>query len=243
MDPDGRAPVDDHFNKFGRYIGTDNKKTNNIIVHTESGATKLSQVDQNKGTKLSGLDYSKKGTITAVSKVLAHYAGEKGIGGYVGVGTYSKGDAHTNGRGNIFFNTTTLKGGDYDNAYNIRSTLNHEGGKFGHKNESFKGDYTFELHAKVYLNEAMNPDFGKTTERYRAGQAAAFGLRVLNAVDKESRYGTNLINMIDTYNEKNTGGVHINLYSGGSTLPTITPQVGDTYYKSVPYEDIKQPQD
>lgn len=31
IDPDGRAPKDDHFNKYGRYIGTDNKKTNMLL--------------------------------------------------------------------------------------------------------------------------------------------------------------------------------------------------------------------
>ncbi|KFF73385.1 hypothetical protein HX13_20745 [Chryseobacterium sp. P1-3] len=69
IDPDGRAPLDDHFNKFGRYIGTDNKKTNNVIVHTNSSATKLSQLSGNTGAaRLSQLDYNSKGTNKAVSK-------------------------------------------------------------------------------------------------------------------------------------------------------------------------------
>lgn len=235
IDPDGRAPVDDHFNKYGRYMYTDNKKTNNVIIHTDKGNASLSQ-----------LDYSKKGTITAVSKVLAHYAGEKNIGGYVGVGTYGKGDAHTNGRGNIFFNTTSLKGGEYDNAYYIRSTLNHEGGKLGHKNENFKGDYTFTLHSKVYLNEAKDPDFGKTPDNSRAGQAASFGQHVLNAAEKESSYGNNPMDMINQYNEENTGGVYINVYNSGNNLPTstkLTVQIGNKIYPTKSYEDIKHPQE
>ena len=72
-DPDGRAPVDDHFNKYGRYIGTDNKKTNNVVVHTNSSATKLSQLKGNTGaSSLSQLDYSSKGTTRGVSNILAH---------------------------------------------------------------------------------------------------------------------------------------------------------------------------
>lgn len=48
----------------------------------------------------------------------------------------------------------------------------------GHKNENINpDDYTFVDHAKVYLNEAKNPDFGKTTQGYRYGQAASFGQR------------------------------------------------------------------
>src|SRR5690606_18279306 len=146
IDPDGRAPVDDHFNKFGRYIGTDNKSTNNVVVNTNSSATKLSQLNGNTGApNLSQLGYSSKGTAKAVSNVLAHYAGEKGISGYTGVYSGSKGSALTNPNSNIFFNAKALSEGTYDNAYNIRSTLNHEG---GHKNENYKGDYTFELHSK-----------------------------------------------------------------------------------------------
>ncbi|WET50669.1 DUF6443 domain-containing protein [Chryseobacterium indologenes] len=245
-DPDGREPVDDHFNKFGRYIGTDNKKTNNVIVHTNSSATKLSQLNGDKGVKLSQLDYSSRGTTKAVSNVLAHYGSEKGISGYIGIYSGSKGAAHTNPNGNIFFNTKSLSKGTYDNAYNIRSTLNHEGGSLGHKNEKFTGQYTFEMHSKVYLNEARNPDFGKATEGYRYGQAASFGKHVLNATEKESSYGTNHMNMINEYNSGNTGSVTITAYSGGNNLPTsttLTVQVGNNNYPTKPYEDIKHPQD
>ncbi len=248
IDPDGRAPVDDHFNKFGRYIGTDNKSTNNVVVHTNSSATKLSQLKGNTGAaSLSQLNYSNKGTTKAVSNILAHYAGEKGISEYTGTYSGSRGSAYTNDRGNIFFNIKDLGNGTYNNAYNIRSTLNHEGGKLGHKNENINpDDYTFVDHAKVYLNEAKNPDFGKTTQGYRYGQAASFGQRILNAAEKESNYSNNPMNMINDYNAGNTGGVTITPYSGGNNLPTgtiITVTVGNNTYPSKPYENIKYPQD
>jgi hypothetical protein len=249
IDPDGRAPVDDHFNKFGRYIGTDNKSTNNVVVHTNSSVTKLSQLSGNTGAaNLSQLDYSSRGTTKAVSNVLAYYAGEKGIGGYTGVATGSGFSAFTQPQSeNIFFNISDLKKGTYNNAYNIRSTLNHEGGKLGHKNENIPADkYKFVDHATVYLNEARNPDFGKTTESYRAGQVASFGQRVLNATEKEASYGTDRMNMINEYNEGNTGSVTITPYNGGNNLPTsttITVSVGNSTYPSNPYEDIKHPQD
>ncbi|WP_164463153.1 DUF6443 domain-containing protein [Chryseobacterium indoltheticum] len=250
IDPDGRAPADDHFNKYGRYIGTDNKKTNNVVVHTNSSATKLSQLKGNTGAaSLSQLDYSTRGTTKAVSNLLSHYASAKGISGHTGVYKGSRGSAYNNDRGNIFFNIKDLGNGTYNNAYNIRSTLNHEGGKFGHKNESKKGDYSFELHSKVYLNEARHPDFGKTTQAYRYGQAASFSQRVLNAAEKESSYGTNHMNMINDYNNSstgNTGGVTITAYNGGNNLPTsttITVSVGNSTYPAKPYEDIKNPRD
>ncbi|MGG7469256.1 DUF6443 domain-containing protein [Chryseobacterium arthrosphaerae] len=248
IDPDGRAPVDDHFNKFGRYIGTDNKSTNNVVVHTNSSATKLSQLKGNTGAaSLSQLDYSSKGTNKAVSNVLAHYAGEKGISGYTGTYSGSRGSALTMPSGNIFFNIKDLSKGNYDNAYNIKSTLNHEGGKLGHKNENINpDDYTFVDHATVYLNEAKNPDFGKATEKYRVGHATSFGQRVLNAAQKESSYGNDPMNMINEYNNGNTGSVTITSYSGGNGLPTsttITVSVGNNTYPTKSYEDIKHPQD
>ena len=153
IDPDERAPVDDHFNKYGRYIGTDNKTTNNVIVHTNSSAKKLSQLKGNTGAvSLSGLDYSSRGTTRAVSNILLHYSSEKGIPGYIGVYKGAKGSAFTNpDTGSVFFNIKDLGNGSYNNAYNIRSTLNHEGGKLGHKNENIpNNEYTFVDHASVF---------------------------------------------------------------------------------------------
>ncbi|MFC4685419.1 hypothetical protein ACFO4P_00530, partial [Epilithonimonas pallida] len=226
-----QRPPDDHFNANGRFIYRDNKKSNNVIVHSGS-----------RGYLLSQLDYSSRGTRQAVSNILAHYAAGKGMKGYIGVGTFATGIANTNGNGNIFFNSTSLKSGLFNDAYNIRSSINHE---IGHRNEKIDGDYSFAAHSKVYLQEAMNPDFAKTTEGYRAGQAASFGLHVLNAANKESSYGINHLNMINTYNQGNTGDVYINTYNPGG-LPTgitITPQVGNTYYNTQAYEDISKPQD
>ena len=124
LDPDGRAPMDDHFNAFGKFLHTDNKATNNIVVHIGKGEYNLSQ-----------LDYSNRGTLKAVSKILAYYAGEKGMKGYTGVGTFESGSAHTNRNGNIFFNIKTIKTGIYDNVYNVKSSLNHE---LGHKEEDYE---------------------------------------------------------------------------------------------------------
>lgn len=152
IDPDGREPEDDHFNKYGKFLYRDNKSTNNIIVHIGKEEYKLSQ-----------LDYNKKGTLKAVSNVLAHYAGEKGMKEYVGVGAFEKGSAYANAYDNIFFNTKALDKGIYDNIYNVKSTLNHE---IGHINEPTLDPYTFEQHANIYLAEASHPDFTKTTQAY-----------------------------------------------------------------------------
>jgi|GEM_PF-1618436 len=246
VDPDGRAPVDDHFNKYGRYIGTDNKSTNNVVVHSNSSATRLSQLQGDTGAVgLSQLNYGSGGTVKAVSNILAHYAAEKGLKGYIGVGTFEKGSAYTGGNGNVFFNSKALNAGTYDNAYNIRSTLNHEGGSFGHKNENIPSNrYTFIDHSKVYLNEALHSDFNRTTGNYKAGQARAFVNHVLNADVKESRYGTNYTDMLNLYNQ-NRAGVRVNVNTGGglTTGANIGITVNGTNYKTTKYEDISNPHD
>jgi len=41
VDPDGRMPVppDDHFNQYGKFLYTDNKKTNNIVIDFQNPIT------------------------------------------------------------------------------------------------------------------------------------------------------------------------------------------------------------
>lgn len=65
-DPDGKEPVDDHFNQYGRFMYRDNKKTNNVIVHIGKGQYTLNQ-----------LNYNTSGTRKSVSKIIAHYAKKK----------------------------------------------------------------------------------------------------------------------------------------------------------------------
>ena len=225
IDPDGRAPMDDHFNAFGKFLHTDNKATNNIVVH-------IGKVEYN----LSQLDYSNRGTLKAVSKILAYYAGEKGMKGYTGVGTFERGSAHTNRNGNIFFNIKTIKTGIYDNVYNVKSSLNHE---LGHKEEDYEKDYSFKKHANIYLLEASHPDFAKTTEEYKVSQSISFGQRVLNANFKEDRKGYEILqNMGNLYNTQNTGGIRLRfnvLGRGGS----VTPYIGKKQYKTQEYENIE----
>lgn len=243
IDPDGMAPTDDHFNKYGRYIGTDNKKTNNVIVHTNSSATKLSQLKGNTGAlKVSALDYNSRGTIKAVSNILTHYGNEKGISGQVLVkelGQNTLGHYGPSSK-NIFFNSIKLDNGTFNNAYNIRSVLDHEGGSLGHKNEKITGAYTFEKHSEVYLYQAINSDFGRTSMDFRFGQAGSFVNHVLNANNKEASYGKDFNNLLERFNNENSGGVNVSVSTAGNGA-TITTTIGNITRTSN-YEDLKNPE-
>ena len=210
IDPDGRAPKDDHFNKYGRYIGTDDKKTNNVIVHTSSSATKLSQLNGDKGVKLSQLDYNSRGTAKAVSNVIAHYAGAKGLAGIYGVKSINDPStlAHTTPQKSVYFNSKALSAGNLNDAYDIRSVLDHEAGKAGHKNENIV-PYTYLAHAKVYLGQSKTSDYEKSTLVNQNSVAAGFVQRLWNAYKQDEISWEGMNPYLNDFNKNNTGGVQV----------------------------------
>jgi len=211
IDPDGRAPLDDHFNKNGRFMYRDNKKTNNIIVHTDQGNAKLSQ-----------LDYNKKGTLKAVSNIISHYAGQKGLSGYYGVSTKIKsedtGAQTSRSNGTVFYNSKQLAKGGYDNLYDLKNTLDHEAGKDGHKNENVT-PYTFLAHAKVYLGQSKTSDYGNSTERNQNSVAFGFTQRLWNAYKEDEISWDGMNPYIDDFNKNNKGGVYISTIGGYENDP------------------------
>lgn len=210
IDPDGRAPKDDHFNKFGRYIGTDNKRTNNVVVHTNSSATNLSHLNGDKGVLLSQLDYSSRGTAKAVSNVVAHYAGQKGLAGTYGVKSIKDPStlAHTTPQKSVYFNSKALSAGNLNDAYDIRSVLDHEAGKTGHKNEHIV-PYTYLAHAKVYLGQSKTSDYGKSTLDNQNSVAAGFVQRLWNAYKQDEISWEGMNPYLNDFNKNNTGGVQV----------------------------------
>ncbi|GAE65908.1 RHS repeat-associated core domain-containing protein [Chryseobacterium indologenes] len=248
IDPDGRAPLDDHFNKYGRYIGKDSKKTNNVIIHTNSSATKLAQLNGDKGVKLSQLDYSSKGTTRAVSNVLAYYAGQKGFSGYYGVSGKIKG-ADTGAiisraTGTVYYNIKHLQKGSYDNLYNLRNTLDHEAGAGGHKNENPNGKYTYLDHAKVYLGQAKTSDYGNSTENNQNSVAFGFAQRLWNAYKRDEVTWQGMDPYISDFNNNNKGGVSISTIGGYEGEPMeVVIQNGTKQFKQQPVELMKNPND
>ncbi|MBO4234231.1 hypothetical protein FO675_07995 [Riemerella anatipestifer] len=231
IDPTGMEPEDDHFNKYGRFMYRDNKKTNNVIIHTDKGNVRLSQ-----------LDYTKKGTRMAVSNIIAHYAGKKGLSGVYGVKTmksHSTG-AHTTPWKSVFFNSKALSAGKYDNFYNIRSTLDHEAGEKGHKSENIS-PYTYIAHTQVYLDQAKSPDYGKSTEDYQSSIAFGFMERLWNSYEQKEISWGKLGQYIDDFNANNTGGVKVIPIGGYDGPMDIYVDNDGVKYTPTTAEKIKTP--
>ncbi|MEC3875555.1 RHS repeat-associated core domain-containing protein [Chryseobacterium salviniae] len=235
IDPDGMAPVDDHFNKNGRFMYRDNKKTNNIIVHTDQGNAKLSQ-----------LNYNKKGTLRAVSNIIAHYAGQKGFSGYYGVSNKIKGEdtgaITSRATGTVYFNIKQLQKGSYNDLYNLRNTLDHEAGANGHKSENLNGKYTFLDHAKVYLGQAKTSDYGNSTEGNQNSVAFGFAQRLWNAYKKDEISWQGMDPYINDFNKNNKEGVNISTIGGYEGEPMqIVIQNGTQQSKPQSVELMKNP--
>ena len=82
IDPDGMAPTDDYFNKYGKFVGSDNAKTDNvkIIDQKDWDSNKIKNqdgsesIDHTTGKSLSA-DFSTASTMTEVAtlNVYQHY--------------------------------------------------------------------------------------------------------------------------------------------------------------------------
>jgi RHS repeat-associated protein len=102
-DPDGREPVDDHFNQFGKFLYTDKKKTNNIVIDFQNPFTGSLNTAPWLSTQLKDFKFGKNNMQTLMN-IANHYAKKAGVdlgnlrGGSVSVAmwnnkTYSGGSA------------------------------------------------------------------------------------------------------------------------------------------------------
>ncbi|MFB9108145.1 hypothetical protein ACFFVK_06105 [Flavobacterium gyeonganense] len=185
IDPDGD---DDYFNSDGSYNKERSTKTGSKIViitgKTTQSFSKFSATRTNS---------------QASAKIVAHYAGQVGITGTVGVSpnTESVEKLGFTSRDEIYL---TSKGGvnpQFNDFNNLKSTLIHE------KDHKKKGHgfrtITFEEHAKVYLAQ-MDNGFYKTTIDKKEGHANSFAQYVLSADRKEP--DANSTDLINSYNSK-----------------------------------------
>jgi hypothetical protein len=185
VDPDGD---DDYFNSDGSYNKARSTKTGTQIVIITGKTTQ--SFSKFSATRINNL---------ASAKIVAHYAGQVGITGTVGVSpckesketlAFTKGDMIA----------VTSKGGvnpNLNDFNNLKNVLAHEKDHKA-KDHGFK-TITFEEHAKVYLAQMDDTSFGLTKPDYRQGQAASFAEYVLSAHYKEDANSTDLIN---SYNSK-----------------------------------------
>jgi RHS repeat-associated protein len=164
VDPDGKAvvPPDDHFDSAGKFLYTDFRKSNNIVIHT--GVVNFRQM--NDEVQLKDFTFNKSNYST-LSKIAGHYLKDAGVNlnnlhngkisvsdaiitghkggqpeGYIesyNDGVYSATDVYGNSAiMNTFKSTVTinLNDGKVDPLLNdvnsFTATLDHEGGPIGH---------------------------------------------------------------------------------------------------------------
>jgi RHS repeat-associated protein len=169
VDPDGMDRIYSSSGRLVRDTGVGSK----IMVQTKHGLRYLS-----------GLDYSKKGTRYAVSRIIAKEALLRCYTGYYGVRSMDEEDtgAYTNRANTIWTNTKQLTKGTYDDYKDLGSMLDHEGNPdFGHRGEKNRDNYNFVSHANVYLGQSQTDDFNSTSDDNKYSVATGFVNRMYNA--------------------------------------------------------------
>jgi RHS repeat-associated protein len=185
IDPDGD---DDYFNSDGSYNKDRSTKTGTkIVIITGKTTQSFSEFSATRTNN------------QASAKIVAHYAGQVGISGTVGVSPSVESVeklAYTLGN-NIY---VTSKGGvnpQFNDFNNLKSTLIHEK-DHKTKKHGFR-IITFKEHADVYLAQ-MDNGFDKTTYDKKQGHAGSFASYVLSAHHKEPSANSN--DLINSYNNK-----------------------------------------
>ncbi len=154
-------PPDDHFNQFGQFLYTDNKKTNNIIIDFQNPITRKLNTAPWLSMELKDYIFNKNNAFV-LANIANHYAEEAGIdlnrlkgnsmsvaianfhfdGGKI-VGTFSRfngGEYNPDAlmQANKGDKTVSLMVGNgkahpyYNDKNNMISALSHEGGKISH---------------------------------------------------------------------------------------------------------------
>lgn len=198
VDPDGMDRIYSSSGRLVRDTGVGTK----IMVQTKHGLRYLS-----------GLDYSKKGTRYAVSRIIAKEASLRCYTGYYGVRSMDEEDtgAYTNRANTIWTNTKQLSKGTYDDYKDLGSMLDHEGNPdFGHKGEKNRDNYNFVRHANVYLGQSQTDDFNSTSDDNKYSVATGFVNRMYNAYLKDEITFEGLKSEVGKFNKLNAkNGVQI----------------------------------
>ncbi|MCT4284381.1 hypothetical protein HZP24_14105, partial [Elizabethkingia anophelis] len=80
IDPDGRAatPPDDHFNQFGQFLYTDNKKTNNIVIDFVTSKNIMGKTAPWASVELKDMSFDKN-NISILTNIGNYYAEKAGV--------------------------------------------------------------------------------------------------------------------------------------------------------------------
>jgi len=192
-----------------------------------------------------------KGSMTALNKIATFYAQSKGFAGLVKtvntIGDQQGNDVAFYGNGVLTVRSVAFASGKFDNVNDFKSTINHEVLHWKDpRNDA--ADYNFMDHANIYLGEASDPEFTKTSLSYKINNANQYMKRVLNA-SRSGEVGMNndgIIAAINRYNVNNKGGVLISnpFYSGSLSGFTFTTSINGTIYENnFSYEILETPRD
>jgi RHS repeat-associated protein len=169
-----QMPPDDHFNQFGKYLYTDNKKTNNIVIDFQNPITGSLNTAPWLSTQLKDYNFNKDNAFI-LANIANHYAKEAGVdlnnlkrnstsvgiadfhfeaGKMVGkVSSFNGGEYNPDAlmQANSDTNTVSLMIGNgqvsdlYNDKYNMISALSHEGGQVSHISIKSKIKTTLDL--------------------------------------------------------------------------------------------------
>ena len=192
VDPDGMESFnfadDDHFNKNGDFLYTDDKKTNFIKVDNGNGKEiNFSELKDNK----------------VAEKIASYYGNEVGLMGDVELSNHptelsEKAPAYTK-NGKVSLNT---KGGInplLNDKYNLQNTLYHES---IHQSNFINGvKENINSHIGVYLLQTAHSSFGEATKDFQFGITGSVAQYLLNAENGE----VNLNGVIESFNINNKG--------------------------------------
>ena len=192
VDPDGMESFnfadDDHFNKNGDFLYTDDKKTNFIKVDNGNGKEiNFSELKDNK----------------VAEKIASYYGNEVGVKGDVELSNHptelsEKAPAYTK-NGKVSLNT---KGGInplLNDKYNLQNTLYHES---IHQSNFINGvKENINSHIGVYLLQTAHSSFGEATKDFQFGITGSVAQYLLNAENGE----VNLNGVIESFNINSKG--------------------------------------
>ena len=205
IDPDGRKPTDDYFDKNGRFVKHTNTTTNDIYVQTKNGYELLHKVPLNTTENL-----------RTVGNVVRHYGKQAGIktkysGGEGIVGVKRQPDDSEKktlayAQGNDIFATIQDDGKlnpKLSDSKNLTNVLEHEQDhkKKGH---GFKPSDDYQ-HAEVYLAQISSKTFKETTEGFKAGILGSVASYIENAANgSDGKNGYPFDKMVELVNKINS---------------------------------------
>jgi hypothetical protein len=189
IDPNGRSPLDHYFTKDGKYIGSDNRSTNDIRIMQNSygmfSFPGISYFDAEyaykNSTTLSSFNYSDKQNVSMLKNVASYYQEKVGLSanGTMEVRDSDNSVMHVLGdNSEIYvsrqFGSTISQ--LLDDAYNFMNSIVHED---RHRRD---GNPTNFEHTSNYLIQTQHDTWEHTTTEYKNASASNVAKLLNNAL-------------------------------------------------------------